>query len=155
MNDFLLQNGALDPENLQKILQNLTKNQNFGAIFTFSGVVRAEKIDDGEIFGLSFDAYEPLLRAWFLNRREIAQNAGVRLFFAHSFSDVFINECSFFCAAMSQNRKNSIEILPDFIEDFKRAAPIWKYDLVRKNEQVFRIFAKDRSQILPYAGILS
>ena len=39
----------------------------------------------------------------------------------------------------------------DFVEDFKANAPIWKYDL--KNAQ--RIYAKDRSQAINGAGILS
>ena len=48
-------------------------------------------------------------------------------------------------------RKVALSLINDFVEDFKANAPIWKYDL--KNAQ--RIYAKDRSQAINGAGILS
>jgi molybdopterin synthase catalytic subunit len=45
----------------------------------------------------------------------------------------------------------ALELIDDFVEDFKANAPIWKYD-VRDGE---RIYAEDRSTPMEGAGILS
>lgn len=123
------------------------KDKNYGAIITFVGVVR----DEYGIDGLSFDIYEPLLKKWFDAWQEKAKEKNATIFMAHSKGDVSNHASSFIAGVLSPKRKVALSLINDFVEDFKANAPIWKYDL--KNSQ--RIYAKDRSQAINGAGILS
>lgn len=122
-------------------------SQNCGALITFVGIVRGE---DG-IEALSFDIYEPLLQKWLNSWQDIAKNQNAKVFFAHSKGDVKVGESSYIAGVLSPKRKVALRLINEFVEDFKANAPIWKYDV--KNG--VRIYAKDRSQKLPNAGILS
>lgn len=53
--------GSLPVEQITNEWYREYKDSNFGAIITFVGVVR----DEEGIEGLSFDIYEPILKAWF------------------------------------------------------------------------------------------
>ena len=147
MRNLYLKQNSLDTSFLQKIWMDELLVNNFGACITFIGIVRKEESIDG----LSFDIYEPLLKKWFLewNKKSINQNCS--LFMAHSIGDVKVGEASFMCALASKNRKEPLSLYVDFIEDFKSSAPIWKYDLIGNN----RIYAKNRSKLLPFAGVLN
>jgi len=45
----------------------------------------------------------------------------------------------------------ALELIDEFVEDFKANAPIWKYDL-KDNK---RIYAKDRSTAISGSGLLA
>lgn len=145
--EFQLFNNALDEKALYSEFCGICKELNYGAFLSFSGIIRAE----GNISGLSFDIYEPILRKWFDDWCEKTRNLNIRLFFAHAKGNVLVGECSYFAGIASSHRKNGLDIFAKFVEDFKQNAPIWKYDLI--NNQ--RIYAKDRSFKLPNAGLLS
>ncbi len=119
------------------------KLEGFGAMIPFIGIVRP----DGDIEGLSFDLYLPMLNDWFKKWQNLDD---AKIMMAHSFGDVKIGESSFLCAVFTKHRREGFKYLEEFVEDFKANAPIWKYDLI--NGQ--RVFAKDRAKKLPGAGIL-
>jgi len=119
---------------------------NYGAYIPFIGTVREE---DG-IEGLSFDVYEPILTAWFETWQAKAQALGAKLKMAHSRGDVLVHESSYIAAVFSPKRRVALEMIEQFVEDFKASAPIWKYDL--KNGE--RLYARDRSTPINGAGLL-
>ena len=119
---------------------------NYGAYIPFIGTVREE---DG-IEGLSFDVYEPILKAWFDAWESKAEALGAKLKMAHSRGDVLVHESSYIAAVFSPKRRVALETIEKFVEDFKASAPIWKYDL--KDGQ--RLYAADRSSAIAGAGIL-
>lgn len=119
---------------------------NYGAYIPFIGTVREE---DG-IEGLSFDVYEPILAAWFETWQAKAQALGAKLKMAHSRGDVLVHESSYIAAVFSPKRRVALEMIEQFVEDFKASAPIWKYDL--KNGE--RLYARDRSTPINGAGLL-
>ena len=146
--DFLqLFDGSLAVEQITNSWYNKYKNSNFGAIITFVGVVR----DENKIDGLSFDIYEPILNSWFDSWQKKANEKNAIVLMAHSRGDVFNHESSYIAAVCSPKRRVALELIDEFVEDFKKNAPIWKYDIL--NNQ--RIYAKDRSQKIDGAGILS
>jgi molybdopterin synthase catalytic subunit len=146
--DFLqLFDGSLSVEQITNSWYNKYKNSNFGAIITFVGVVRNEnKID-----GLSFDIYEPILNSWFDSWQKKANEKYAIVLMAHSRGDVFNHESSYIAAVCSPKRRVALELIDEFVEDFKAQAPIWKYDIINKQ----RVYAKDRSTAISGAGILS
>ncbi len=122
------------------------KMKNFGAIITFVGVVR----DEDRIDGLSFDIYVPLLKSWFASWEEKAKYKGAIVLMAHSIGDVLNHETSYIAGVCSPKRRVALDLIDEFVEDFKANAPIWKYDIVGGK----RVYAKDRSTKLEGAGIL-
>ncbi len=142
-----LYDGALNANEITNRWYNDNKLKNYGAIMSFVGVVR----DEGWIEGLSFDLYEPILKSWFDRWQEKAKAQNAIILMAHSKGDVAVHETSFIAGVCSPQRKVALNLINEFVEDFKANAPIWKYDLVN-NE---RIYALKRSQKLQNAGILA
>lgn len=146
--DFLqLFDGSLPVEQITNSWYNKYRNSNFGAIITFVGVVR----DENKIDGLSFDIYEPILNSWFDSWQKKANEKDAIVLMAHSRGDVFNHESSYIAAVCSPKRRVALELIDEFVEDFKAQAPIWKYDIINKQ----RVYAKDRSTAISGAGILS
>ncbi|HIP20050.1 MAG TPA: molybdenum cofactor biosynthesis protein MoaE [Sulfurimonas sp.] len=142
-----LHDGALDVPTLLKEWYEEEARSNYGAYIPFVGTVRSE---DG-IDGLSFDLYEPILESWFASWQEKAKAKGAKIKMAHSKGDVMLHESSYIAAVFSPKRRVALEFIDEFVEDFKKSAPIWKYDL--KNGQ--RIYAKDRSTAISGSGLLA
>ncbi|BCX79997.1 molybdenum cofactor biosynthesis protein MoaE [Campylobacter sp. 19-13652] len=118
-----------------------------GALVSFVGIVR----DEGGISGLSFEIYKPLLKAWFKGWQERARTRGAEVFFAHSTGDVLIGQSSYVAAVKSPKRRVALEMIDEFVEDFKASAPIWKYDIINGE----KIYAATRSSALRSAGLLA
>jgi molybdopterin synthase catalytic subunit len=123
------------------------KYENYGAFISFVGIVR----DEDGIDGLSFDIYEPILNSWFKEWALKAKSKNAKILMAHSIGDVPNHETSYISAVLSPKRRVSLEMIDEFVEDFKARAPIWKYDI--RNGK--RVYAKDRSMTLPNSGLLS
>ncbi len=138
--------GSLGVEQITNDWYRRYKEQNFGAFITFVGIVR----DEDEIEGLSFDIYEPILRSWFDEWQSKAKERGALVLMAHSRGDVMVHESSYISAVLSPKRRVALELIDEFVEDFKASAPIWKYD-IRDGE---RVYAEDRSKPLKHSGIM-
>ena len=70
---------------------------------------------------------------------------------AHSRGDVPIHTSSYMSAVFSPKRRVALELIDEFVEDFKANAPIWKYDIIDGK----RVYADDRSTPMGGAGLLS
>lgn len=141
-----IHNGALDVANILKAWYEEDAKRNCGAFIPFVGTVR----DEDDIDGLSFDIYEPILATWYEEWKDRAAKKGAFIKMAHSKGDVKLHESSYIAAVFSPKRKVALELIVDFVEDFKANAPIWKYDL--KNGK--RVYAQDRSHKLQGSGLL-
>jgi len=120
---------------------------NYGAIITFVGVVR----DENNIDGLSFDIYEPILNSWFKSWQSKAKTKGAIVLMAHSRGDVLNHQSSYIAGVCSPKRRVALELIDEFVEDFKANAPIWKYDIINGKRE----YALDRSTQISGAGLLS
>ncbi len=142
-----LYNGPLDVKEIFGRWLDEQAESNYGAYIPFVGTIRAE---DG-IDALSFDIYEPVLKAWFDAWQEKARERGAIVKMAHAIGDVPVHTSSYISAVFSPKRRVALELIDEFVEDFKANAPIWKYD-VRNGE---RIYAEDRSTPMDGAGLLA
>lgn len=139
--------GSLPVEEITNAWYNKFRNSNYGAIITFVGVVR----DENKIDGLSFDIYEPILNNWFNAWQEKAKKNNAIVLMAHSKGDVLNHESSYIAAVCSPKRRVALEMIDEFVEDFKAQAPIWKYDIINGKRE----YALDRSTAIAGAGILN
>lgn len=148
MDNLIIADGGLDTNAILSKWQDYAKAHNFGAVAIFIGIVR----DENGISALSFDIYTPLLKSWLdsWQTRTKSVEKDLQIVMAHSKGDVGVGESSFMCGILSRNRKATLAIYDEFIEDFKANAPIWKYDI----RDGVRIYAQDRSKKLRGAGIL-
>ncbi len=144
---FELCSGALDISKIYSKWLEFARTQNCGALLTFCGLVREEN----GVEALSFEIYEPLLKTWFEEWQKKLEKDKVKLMFAHSCGKVSVGESSYFAGVLSEHRKLGLKLINDFVEDFKKNAPIWKYDIIKGE----KIYAKDRSLKLGGAGILA
>ena len=145
--DYLqLLKGSLPVEKITNAWYKDFKDSNYGAIITFVGVVR----DEDGIDGLSFDIYEPILKSWFESWQKKANEKNAIVLMAHSIGDVLNHESSYIAAVCSPKRRVALDLIDEFVEDFKAQAPIWKYDLIDNQ----RVYARDRSSLIDGAGIL-
>ena len=147
LDNLELFNGSLPVEQITNKWYDDFRLSNFGAIITFVGVVR----DEDGIDGLSFDIYEPILNSWFNSWQEKAKVKGAIVLMAHSKGDVLNHTSSYIAAVCSPKRRVALELIDEFVEDFKASAPIWKYDIINGHRQ----YALDRSTAIAGAGILS
>ncbi len=141
-----LYDGSLEVEKITNKWYSDFRLSNFGAIITFVGVVR----DEDGIDGLSFDIYEPILNSWFDSWQQKAKEKNAIVLMAHSRGDVLNHTSSYIAAVCSPKRRVALELIDEFVEDFKASAPIWKYDLIDGK----RVYALLRSTKIEGAGIL-
>ncbi|SFV60776.1 Molybdenum cofactor biosynthesis protein MoaE [hydrothermal vent metagenome] len=142
-----LYNGPLDVKEIFGRWLDEEAESNYGAYIPFVGTIRAE---DG-IEALSFDIYEPVLQKWFDEWQERAKVRGAVVRMAHAMGDVPVHTSSYVSAVFSPKRRVALELIDEFVEDFKANAPIWKYD-VKHGE---RIYAEDRSTPMDGSGLLA
>ncbi|CZE45758.1 molybdopterin synthase catalytic subunit [Campylobacter geochelonis] len=140
-------NGSLNTVEIYKKWYEIYQYKNCGALITFTGIVREES----GISALSFDIHKPLLQSWFEGWIQKAKKQNAYVLFAHANGDVAVHESSYIAGVVSPQRKVALRLINEFVEDFKANAPIWKYDVIEGK----RIYAKNRSQKLAGAGILS
>ncbi len=145
-NRLQLFDGSLPVEQITNEWYSEFKDSNYGAVITFIGVVR----DENKIDGLSFDIYEPILKKWFESWQEKAKEKNAIVLMAHSRGDVLNHESSYIAGVCSPKRRVALEMIDEFVEDFKASAPIWKYDILNGK----RVYAEDRSTPIQGAGIL-
>lgn len=138
--------GPLDIKKIFSSWYEWGKDRNFGAFITFIGIVR----DEEGIEALSFEIYEPVLSRWFDRWQQKAKSRGAYIKMAHSKGDVPLHESSYAAAVFSPKRRVALELMDEFVEDFKANAPIWKYDVKKSN----RIYAKERSHPIEGSGLL-
>ncbi len=147
MAELQLFKGSLPVEQITNRWYDEFKNSNYGAIITFVGVVR----DEDGIDGLSFDIYEPILNSWFTSWQEKAKQKGAMVLMAHSKGDVLNHTSSYIAGVCSPKRRVALELIDEFVEDFKASAPIWKYDIINGKRE----YALDRSTPINGAGLLN
>ena len=147
MEHLELYDGSLEVEKITNNWYNDFRLSNYGAIITFVGVVR----DEDGIDGLSFDIYEPILNSWFESWQKKANEKNAIVLMAHSRGDVLNHTSSYIAAVCSPKRRVALELIDEFVEDFKASAPIWKYDIINGKRE----YALTRSTAINGAGILS
>ncbi len=139
-------NGPLDVAGILKDWYEEEARSNHGAYIPFVGTVR----DEDEIEGLSFDIYDPILYRWFNEWEAKATQRGAKVKMAHSRGDVKVHQSSYIAAVFSPKRRVALELIEEFVEDFKASAPIWKYDL----KDGKRVYALERSTAIKGSGLL-
>lgn len=109
----------------------------FGAIVTFLGIVR-ERADDGRpVDGLEYEAYDAMAVAEFETiAGEACQRFGdVRLAIVHRAGRLNVGEIAVAVVAGSPHRGAAFDACEYAIDEVKSRAPIWKKELYADGEE--------------------
>lgn len=145
--NLFVSQGEININDFFTISNNLAIKYGCGANCTFNGIVRK----DNDIDGLFFTIYNPIFIKWFQGWQARANKIGCNLVLAHSIDLVAVGKTSYICSIFSKHRKESLEIFPKFIEDFKKKAPIWKFEI----KDGKKTYASKNAYQLPFSGLLS
>ena len=141
-----LYNGQLNIQNIINIWTQDNIKKNYGAFIYFVGVVR----DENSIDGLYFEIYKPILEKWFNQWTKYGLDNDINIKMAHSIGNVMINESSYISAIFSKHRKIGLSTINLLVEDFKKNAPIWKYEIIDSQ----RIYRREKSTPMNNNGLL-
>jgi molybdopterin synthase catalytic subunit len=109
----------------------------FGAIVTFLGIVR-ERADDGrKVHGLEYEAHEAMAIAEFEKVASEAYErfADVRLTIVHRVGRLEVGEIAVAVIAGSPHRGAAFDACEYAIDEVKSRAPIWKKELYADGEE--------------------
>lgn len=109
-------------------LQNEVKDDRFGALVLFCGVVR-ERSDDGRaVTGLSYESYEhlALLQMQEISREVQARFGPCALAMVHRIGELAVGEIAVAVAVGTEHRAQAFDACEYAIDELKRRVEIWK-----------------------------
>jgi len=114
----------------------LVRHPSCGAAAMFEGNIRGEN-NGKRVLGLEYEVYEKLFYSevyrifkeieerWKIQRAALIQRVG----------KLEVGESGIFIAAASPHRRDSLEAVSYFIEEFKKRAPVWKKEYYEEDAQ--------------------
>lgn len=126
---FAVVSEPIDPRELEAAV----RDDEFGALVTFLGIVRARANDGAAVSGLSYEAYVPMALEEF---RLVASEARerferVNLAMVHRVGELAVGEIAVAVVAASRHRSVAFEACSFAIDALKTRAPIWKKEHYR------------------------
>jgi molybdopterin synthase catalytic subunit len=124
---FAIVRSPIDPVRLEAAV----RDDVFGAIVTFLGIVRARADDGRAVVGLEYEAYDSMALAEFERvAGEAYQRFGmVRLAIVHRAGRLNVGEIAVAVVAGSPHRAAAFDACEYAIDEVKARAPIWKKEL--------------------------
>jgi molybdopterin synthase catalytic subunit len=130
---FAIVRAPIDPARLEAAV----RDDIFGAVVTFLGLVR-ERADDGRLVrGLEYEAHETMALAEFglVADEAYLRYADVRLAIVHRVGRLSVGEIAVAVVAGSPHRGAAFDACEYAIDEVKSRAPIWKKELYVDGEQ--------------------
>jgi molybdopterin synthase catalytic subunit len=112
-------------------------SSDFGARASFSGIIRADKMEGLSVSGIEYSAYRPMAERILA---EIADDIREKyqladLILLHSIGFVAAGECSMWIAVYAKHRKEAFDALRETVERVKFGAPVWKKEKLQDGEE--------------------
>jgi molybdopterin synthase catalytic subunit len=130
---FAIVRAPIDPVRLDMSV----RDDVFGAVVTFLGIVR-ERADDGRlVHGLEYEAHEAMAIAEFekVAGEAYERFADVRLTIVHRIGRLKVGEIAVAVIAGSPHRGAAFDACEYAIDEVKSRAPIWKKELYADGEE--------------------
>lgn len=111
-----------------RALEASVRDDRYGGIVTFLGVVRSNADDGRAVSGLSYEAYGSMAVAEFTAiAAEARERFGdVRVRAAHRIGDLSVGDVAVAVVAAAVHRAQAFDACEYVIDEIKRRAPIWK-----------------------------
>ena len=124
----------------QSIAKHQTKTT-IGAHQIFLGQVRADKIEDKEVKGIEYSAFEQMANKVFDEIREEAFTKFdlVCMHIYHSIGLVKSGEICLFVFVSSKHRKMAQKAIEFIVEEIKNKVPIFGKEIIEDNEFVWKV----------------
>lgn len=117
-------------------LQHAVKEDRFGAVVLFCGVVRERSNDGRAVTGLSYESYESLaLRQMQEIEREVHERFGpCAVGMVHRTGDLAVGEIAVAVAVGTAHRAQAFEACEYAIDEIKTRVEIWKKETYTQGE---------------------
>ena len=124
--------GPISPAFIAESLLHHSRKKNIGAHSMFMGQVRNDQINDREVTGIEYTAYEDMANETMHQIREdiFANYPLTCLHVHHSLGHVAAGEISLFVFTSSAHRAAAIEACSVLVERIKKEVPIWGKEIL-------------------------
>ena len=125
------------------IVNSIAKHQsmtNIGAHAIFLGQVRADVIDDKNVEGIEYSAYNEMAEKEFhkINETAFAKYPDMNcMHIKHSLGMVKSGEMSLFVFVSCGHRKQAFKALEEVVNEIKAKVPIWKKELLEGGDHAW------------------
>ena len=112
-----------------------------GAVSSFVGVTRADRVGDKVVVGLEFETHEPLLLAALEQmvdgyRQNVPEVKHV--YVKHRIGCVPVGEANVVIVVSAGHRKVSMKAVEDLMDELKATLPVWKKEVFEGGEYVWK-----------------
>ncbi len=124
-----LVNGPISATFTSQQIENHASRTNIGAHAVFLGQVRADLVDDKEVSGIEYSAYEEMVAKTIQGIKDSLFERFddlVCVHIYHSIGLVKVGENSLFVMVSSGHRKQAFKAIEDCVEQIKEKLPVWK-----------------------------
>ena len=123
--------GPIAPQFIADSIAKHASKTSIGAHDIFLGQVRADAMEDKEVAGIEYTAYEEMAEKEFYNIREAAFDKFdiVCMHIYHSLGLVKTREISLFVFVSTSHRKDAVEAIEYLVNEIKEKVPIFGKEL--------------------------
>lgn len=109
---------------------------NCGAIITFEGVVRGDKVGNSHVKKIIYESYEQMaekeidkIRSEAIEKFKL-HDAVIK----HRIGEVKVGETALFVAVLLEHRKEGFKAIDYIVDEVKKKVPIWKKEILENKQ---------------------
>lgn len=109
---------------------------NCGAVITFEGIVRGDKVGNTRVKKINYESYEYMADKEIEKiRREAIEKFKLHdVLIKHRLGEVKVGETALFVAVLSEHRKEGFKAIDYIVDNVKKKAPIWKKEILENKQ---------------------
>ena len=133
--------GAISPEFIANSIAKHQTKTTIGAHDIFLGQVRADTIDDKQVHGIEYSAYESMANEKFHEIREATFSKFnlTCMHIYHSIGTVAVGEICLFVFVSSPHRKEVFDALHHVVEAIKKEVPVFGKELFEDDSYQWKV----------------
>ncbi|WP_288369438.1 molybdenum cofactor biosynthesis protein MoaE [uncultured Algoriphagus sp.] len=133
--------GAISPEKIANSIANHASKTDIGGHSIFLGQVRADQMDEGQVIGIDYTAYEEMAleKAFEIREAIFAKYPLTCMHIYHSLGEVKVGEICLFVFTSSKHRKAAMDACEELVERIKEELPIWGKELLDTEGHVWKV----------------
>lgn len=134
---------AIGPQTVRAVCERFEADPAVGAVVTFTGVVRADRLPDGEVQAIEFSAAEAVAERATreLVERLAAETPGERVMIhvEHRLGRVPVGEAPIVIVAAAGHRKETFALCSGILEALKAEVPIYGKELLNGGGSAWKV----------------
>lgn len=132
---------ALSPETTAAVAAGFQKNTQTGAVVTFSGIVRADRLEAGVVTAIEFSAHEEMAEKaidTLIRRLAEGYTDPVKVFVRHALGTLAVGEVPIVIVVATTRRRAAFALCSEILEALKAEAPIFGKEILEGGGHVWK-----------------